>query len=125
MIQDNGINLEKVYLVNNLKEEIKRVNKILRETKNPHELRQNKKYLERLERKEPNMGIDEYYEILTQGGICEDETCTLKDYMDILIRSQRSYKKTECIVVISWEYTLRKGNNDHERKNVISNCAGI
>lgn len=51
MIQDNGINLEKVYLVNNLKEEIKRVNKILRETKNPHELRQNKKYLERLERK--------------------------------------------------------------------------
>jgi len=42
---------------------------------------------ERLERKEPNMGIDEYYEILTQGGICEDETCTLKDYMDILIRS--------------------------------------
>lgn len=51
MIQDNGINLEKVYLVNDLKEEIKRVNKILRETKNPHELRQNKKYLERLERK--------------------------------------------------------------------------
>ncbi len=51
MIQDNGINLEKVYLVNSLKEEIKRVNKILRETKNPHELRQNKKYLERLERK--------------------------------------------------------------------------
>lgn len=51
MIQDNGINLEKVFLINTLKEEIKRVNKILRETKNPHSLRQNKKYLEKLERK--------------------------------------------------------------------------
>lgn len=34
-----------------LKEEIKRVNKVLRETHNPNEYRQNKKYLERLERK--------------------------------------------------------------------------
>ena len=34
-----------------LKAEIKRVNAILRETHNPHEYRQNKKYLERLERK--------------------------------------------------------------------------
>ena len=34
-----------------LKAEIKRVNQILRETHNPHEYRQNKKYLERLERK--------------------------------------------------------------------------
>jgi len=33
-----------------LKEEIKRVNATLRETHNPHEYRQNKKYLERLER---------------------------------------------------------------------------
>ena len=33
-----------------LKAEIRRVNKILRETHNPHEYRQNKKYLERLER---------------------------------------------------------------------------
>lgn len=51
MMTDNGINLEKVYLVEELKKEIKRVNQVLRETKNPHELRQNKKYLERLERK--------------------------------------------------------------------------
>lgn len=34
-----------------LKAEIRRVNQILRETHNPHEYRQNKKYLERLERK--------------------------------------------------------------------------
>jgi len=34
-----------------LKAEIKRVNAILRETHNPREFRQNKKYLERLERK--------------------------------------------------------------------------
>lgn len=50
MITDNGINLEKVYLVEELKKEIKRVNQILRETKNPREFRQNKKHLERLER---------------------------------------------------------------------------
>ena len=49
-IQDNGVNLEHVYLVEQLKKEIKRVNQVLRETKNPYELRQNKKYLERLER---------------------------------------------------------------------------
>lgn len=36
---------------NELKAEIKRVNQVLRETHNPHEYRQNKKYLERLERK--------------------------------------------------------------------------
>lgn len=34
-----------------LKEEIKRVNQVLRETHNPHEYKQNKKHLERLERK--------------------------------------------------------------------------
>lgn len=34
-----------------IKAEIRRVNAILRETHNPHEYRQNKKYLERLERK--------------------------------------------------------------------------
>lgn len=34
-----------------IKAEIKRVNAILRTTHNPHEYRQNKKYLERLERK--------------------------------------------------------------------------
>ena len=34
-----------------LKAEIRRVNKVLRETHNPREYRQNKKYLERLERK--------------------------------------------------------------------------
>ena len=34
-----------------LKAEIKRVNAILRETHNPHEYKQNKRYLERLERK--------------------------------------------------------------------------
>ena len=34
-----------------LRQEIKRVNAILRNTKNPNEYRQNKKYLERLERK--------------------------------------------------------------------------
>lgn len=50
-IEDNGINLERVYLINQLKAEIRRVNALLRETHNPHEYRQNKKYLERLERK--------------------------------------------------------------------------
>lgn len=34
-----------------LKAEIRRVNAILRNKPNPHEYRQNKKYLERLERK--------------------------------------------------------------------------
>ena len=34
-----------------LKAEIKRVNLVLRETHNPREFKQNKKYLERLERK--------------------------------------------------------------------------
>lgn len=51
IIEDNGINLERVYLINQLKTEIKRVNQVLRETHDPHEYRQNKKYLERLERK--------------------------------------------------------------------------
>ena len=51
MVEDNGINLEVVYLVNSLKAEIKRVNNILRGIKNPREYKQNKKYLERLERK--------------------------------------------------------------------------
>lgn len=50
-IEDNGINLEQVYLVNQLKTEIRRVNQVLRETHNPKEYKQNKKYLERLERK--------------------------------------------------------------------------
>ena len=50
-IEDNGINLEQVYLINQLKAEIKRVNKVLRETHNQREFKQNKKYLERLERK--------------------------------------------------------------------------
>ena len=50
-IEDNGINLERVYLINQLKAEIKRVNQVLRETHNPREFKQNKKYLERLERK--------------------------------------------------------------------------
>lgn len=50
-IEDNGINLEQVYLVNQLKAEIKRVNQVLRETHNPREFKQNKKHLERLERK--------------------------------------------------------------------------
>ena len=50
-IEDNGINLEQVYLINQLKAEIRRVNQVLRETHNPREFRQNKKYLERLERK--------------------------------------------------------------------------
>ena len=50
-IEDNGINLERVYLINQLKAEIKRVNAILRETHNPREFKQNKKHLERLERK--------------------------------------------------------------------------
>ena len=50
-IQDNGINLERVYLINQLKAEIRRVNQVLRETHNPREFKQNKKYLERLERK--------------------------------------------------------------------------
>ena len=36
---------------NELKAEIKRVNAILRETHNPREFKQNKRYLERLERK--------------------------------------------------------------------------
>ena len=51
IIEDNGINLERVYLINQLKAEIKRVNQVLRETHNPREFKQNKKYLERLERK--------------------------------------------------------------------------
>lgn len=34
-----------------IKAEIRRVNRVLRETHKPHEYRQNKKYLERLERK--------------------------------------------------------------------------
>ena len=34
-----------------LKAEIRRVNQVLRETHNPREYKQNKKYLERLERK--------------------------------------------------------------------------
>ena len=34
-----------------LKAEIRRVNQVIRETHNPHEYRQNKKHLERLERK--------------------------------------------------------------------------
>lgn len=34
-----------------LKAEIKRVNAVIRETHNPREFKQNKKYLERLERK--------------------------------------------------------------------------
>lgn len=50
-IEDNGINLEQVYLINQLKAEIRRVNQVLRETHSPREYRQNKKYLERLERK--------------------------------------------------------------------------
>lgn len=49
-MNDNGINLEKVYLVNELKKEIKRVNQVLRGTKNPHEYKQNKKHLEKLEK---------------------------------------------------------------------------
>jgi len=51
IIEDNGINLEQVYLINQLKAEIKRVNQVLRETHNPREFKQNKKHLERLERK--------------------------------------------------------------------------
>ena len=51
IIEDNGINLERVYLINQLKAEIKRVNQVLRETHNPREFKQNKKHLERLERK--------------------------------------------------------------------------
>ena len=50
-IQDNGVNLEQLYLVNQLKAEIRRVNQVLRSTHNPREYKQNKKYLERLERK--------------------------------------------------------------------------
>ena len=50
-IEDNGINLEQVYLINQLKAEIKRVNAVIRETHNPREFKQNKKHLERLERK--------------------------------------------------------------------------
>lgn len=34
-----------------IKAEIRRVNEVIRETHNPHEYRQNKRYLERLERK--------------------------------------------------------------------------
>ena len=37
--------------IDHLKAEIKRVNAILRQTHNPREYRQNKKHLERLERK--------------------------------------------------------------------------
>lgn len=59
-IEDNGINLEQVYLINQLKAEIKRVNQVLRETHNPREFKQNKKHLERLERKLRRWG--------TQGG---------------------------------------------------------
>ena len=51
IIEDNGINLERVYLINQLKAEIRRVNQVLRETHNPREYKQNKKYLERLERR--------------------------------------------------------------------------
>ena len=40
---------------NYIKEEIRRVNAILRETHNPHEYKQNKRYLERLERKLNNV----------------------------------------------------------------------
>lgn len=36
---------------NELKAEIRQINAILRETHNPHEYKQNKRYLERLERK--------------------------------------------------------------------------
>ena len=39
------------YELEQLKAEIRRVNALLRETHNPHEYRQNKRYLERLERK--------------------------------------------------------------------------
>lgn len=39
------------YELEQLKAEIRRVNALLRETHNPHEYRQNKKHLERLERK--------------------------------------------------------------------------
>ena len=39
-----------VILMEELKAEIRRVNALLRETHNPREYRQNKKYLERLER---------------------------------------------------------------------------
>ena len=41
---------------NEIKAEIRRVNEVIRETHNPHEYRQNKKYLERLERKLRNYG---------------------------------------------------------------------
>lgn len=51
IIEDNGINLEQVYLINQLKAEIKRVNQVLRKTHNPREFKQNKRHLERLERK--------------------------------------------------------------------------
>lgn len=40
---------------NELKLEIKRVNQVLRETHNPHEYKQNKRYLERLERRLNNV----------------------------------------------------------------------
>ena len=40
-----------IYNKDEIKAEIKRVSQVLRETHNPHEFRQNKKYLERLERK--------------------------------------------------------------------------
>ena len=42
---------EKILAMALLKAEIRRVNAVLRETHNPHEYRQNKKHLERLERK--------------------------------------------------------------------------
>lgn len=50
-----GLDMEKINQrqqeIDNLTKEIKRVNAILRNKPNPHEYRQNKKYLERLERK--------------------------------------------------------------------------
>lgn len=45
------IGFEELMTESELKAEIKRVNEILRNKPNPHEYRQNKKYLERLERK--------------------------------------------------------------------------
>lgn len=48
--------VDKVREILHLKAEIRRVNQVLRETHNPIEYRQNKKYLERLERKLRNYG---------------------------------------------------------------------
>ena len=45
------IGFEELMTESELKAEIKRVNQVLRETHNPREYKQNKKYLERLERK--------------------------------------------------------------------------